>query len=153
MIIQDDSDLFMPYKFVEDLSVADTAFQASGDSLEEMFESAALATTNVMVKDLGKIELKKRRKMTVSDKSIEKLLFNFLQEIIYLKDAEHLVFGKYTVKIKNREGTYSLDCTALGEQLDMKNHELVVDVKAVTYHLFEVKQEGKKWKSQVILDI
>ena len=143
----------MPYKFVEDLSVADVAFQASGDSLEEMFQSAALATTNVMVKDLKKIELKKRRKMTVSDKDIEKLLFNFLQEIIYLKDAERLIFGKYTVKIKDRAGTYSLVCIALGEKVDMAKHELVVDVKAVTYHLFEVKKEGEKWKAQVILDI
>ncbi|MBI4168036.1 MAG: archease [Candidatus Aenigmarchaeota archaeon] len=143
----------MPYKFVENLSIADTAFQASGSSLEEMFESSALAMTNVMVKDLKKIELKKRRKMTVSDKSIEKLLFNFLQEIIYLKDAERLVFGKYTVKIKDRAGTYSLVCIALGEKVDMDKHELVVDVKAVTYHMFEVKQEGKKWKAQVILDI
>lgn len=143
----------MPYKFVENLSVADVAFQAYGKTVEEMFESAALATTNVMVKDLEKIELKKRRKMTVSDKSIEKLLFNFLQEIIYLKDAERLVFGKYVVKIKDRNGTYSLVCIAFGEKLDMEKHELVVDVKAVTYHLFEVKKEGDKWKSQVILDI
>lgn len=143
----------MPYKFVEDLSVADAAFQASGNSLEGLFESAALATTNIMVKDLEKIELKTRRKMTVSDKSVEKLLFNFLQEIIYLKDAELLVFGKYNVKIKDRAGTYSLVCIAFGEKIDMNKHELVVDVKAVTYHLFEVKQEGKKWKAQVILDI
>lgn len=143
----------MPYKFVENLSLADVAFRASGNTIEEMFESAALATTNVMVKDPGKIELKKRRKMTVSDKSLEKLLFNFLQEIIYLKDAERLIFGKYSVRIKDRAGTYSLVCIALGEKLDMAKHELVVDVKAVTYHLFEVKKEGDKWKSQVILDI
>ena len=143
----------MPYKFVEDLSVADVAFVASGDSLEELFESSALATTNVMVKDLKKIEFKKRRKITVSDKSIEKLLFNFLQEIIYVKDAELLVFGKYNVRIKDRAGTYSLVCIAFSEKIDMEKHELVVDVKAVTYHLFEVKQEGKKWKAKVILDI
>lgn len=143
----------MPYKFIEDLSVADAAFVASGDSLEELFESAALATTNVMVKDLKKIELKKRRKITVSDKDIEKLLFNFLQEIIYLKDAELLIFGKYGIKIRDRGGVYSLVCIAFGEKLNMEKHELVVDVKAVTYHLFEVKKEGKKWKAQVILDI
>lgn len=143
----------MPYRFVDDLSVADVAFVADGSSLEELFESSALATTNVMVKDLEKIELSKRRKITVSDKSLEKLLFNFLQEIIYLKDAELLIFGKYDVRIRDRAGTYSLVCIAFGEKIDMNKHELVVDVKAVTYHLFEVKQEGKKWKAQVILDI
>ena len=143
----------MSYRFVDDLSVADTAFVAEGKTLEEMFESAALATTNVMVKDLTKIEPVKRRKMTVSDKSIEKLLFNFLQEIIYLKDAELMVFSEYTVKIKDRNGTYSLVCIARGEKIDMEKHELVVDVKAITYHLFEVKNEGGKWKSRVILDI
>ncbi len=143
----------MAYKFVDDLSLADIAFSADGSSLEELFESAALATTNVMVKDLKKIDLKERRKITVSDKSVEKLLFNFLQEIVYLKDAELLIFGKYTVKIKNRDGMYMLGCIARGEKLDMEKHELVVDVKAITYHLFEVKQEKDKWKAQVILDI
>ncbi len=143
----------MAYKFIDNLSMADIAFSADGVSLEELFESAALATTNVMVKDLKKIELKERRKITVSDKSVEKLLFNFLQEIVYLKDAELLIFGKYTVKIKNRDGVYMLGCIARGEKLNMEKHELVVDVKAITYHLFEVKQEKDKWKAQVILDI
>ncbi|MBI3412562.1 MAG: archease [Candidatus Aenigmarchaeota archaeon] len=143
----------MPYKFVEGLSVADVAFTAEGKTLEELFESAALATTNVMVKDLKKIELKKRRKITVSSNEIEKLLFNFLQEIIYLKDAELLILGKYEIKIRERNNTYSLVCIGFGEKLDMSKHELVVDVKAVTYHLFEVKNDGKKWTAQVILDI
>ncbi len=143
----------MPYKFVDNLSVADVAFVAEGKTIEEMFESAALATTNIMVKDMATIAPSKRRKMTVSDKSVEKLLFNFLQEIIYLKDAELMVFSKYTVKIKDRNGTYSLVCIAYGEKIDAEKHELVVDVKAITYHLFEVKNEGGKWKSRVILDI
>ncbi len=143
----------MAYKFVEGLSLADVAFEANGKTLEELFESAALATTNVMVKDMTKIELKKRRKITVSAKDVDKLLFNFLQEIVYVKDAELLIFGKYNVRIKERTGLYSLVCSAFGEKLDMNKHELVVDVKAVTYHMFEVKKEKEKWKARVILDI
>ncbi|MFH0890295.1 MAG: archease [Candidatus Aenigmatarchaeota archaeon] len=143
----------MVYRFIEGLSLADVAFEAEGKTLEELFESAALATMNVMVKDLTKIELKKRRKITVSAKEIDKLLFNFLQEIIYVKDAELLIFGKYKIRIRERGDLYSLVCSAFGEKRDMEKHELVVDVKAVTYHMFEVKKEKDKWKARVILDI
>ena len=143
----------MSYKFVENLSVADVAFVADGVTLEEMFESAAIATTNVMIRNIKKIELKKQKNIALTESSVEKLLFNFLQEIVYLKDAEQLVFGKYELNIQEGKDVYSLSCKASGEKVDMKKHELVADVKAVTYHKFEVKKEGNKWKSQVILDI
>ena len=41
----------MPYKYLEDVSIADVAFEATGRTLDDMFESAGLAVTNVMVKD------------------------------------------------------------------------------------------------------
>jgi len=143
----------MAYKFVENLSVADIAFIADGITLKEMFESAAIATTNTMVKDVKRIELKDKKHIALTEDSIEKLLFNFLQEIVYLKDAEQLIFGRYEIEINEKKGAYSLLCDASGEKLDMKKHELVVDIKAITYHKFEVKKEGNKWISQVILDI
>ncbi len=35
----------------------------------------------------------------------------------------------------------------------MKKHDLIVDVKAVTLHRFEVKQTETGWKASIILDI
>ena len=40
-----------------------------------------------------------------------------------------------------------------GEKLDMKKHVLLTDVKAVTFHMFEAKQENGKWICRVVLDV
>ncbi len=144
----------MPYKFLPDIAIADVAFEATGATLNSMFRSAALATTNVMVKSLRTVKQRRSRKISVEAENVELLLFNFLQEIIYYKDAELLLFSKYDIKIsedkKNKK--YILKSTAYGEKLNMKKHELLVDVKAVTLHMFSVRR-NKHWKARVILDI
>ncbi len=144
----------MPYKFLPDIAIADIAFEATGKTLNALFKSAALATTNVMVKDLKSVKHKVKKEIKVEADNVELLLFNFLQEIIYYKDAELLLFSKYDVKInedkKNKK--YNLKCTAYGEKLNMKKHTLMVDVKAVTLHMFSVRK-NREWKARVILDI
>lgn len=142
----------MSYKYLEDVAVADVCFEASSKTLEELFESAGLATTNTMVKSLKKISGKEKRKISVSADTIENLLFKFLEEIIFLKDARQLIFSKYKIKISQGK-TCKLACEALGEKINMKKHEMLVDVKAVTWHLFEVKKEKNIWRARVILDI
>ena len=81
----------MPYEFLEDLATADIAFQAWGTDLEETFISAADATMNVMVEELNAIEPRERRELRLENDELDLLLFNFLQELIYYKDAEKLM--------------------------------------------------------------
>ena len=141
----------MPYKFFEDVAIADVAFEATGKTIEEMFESAALAVTNTMVKRLDSVKRKVKRKFVVKSDKVDMLLFNFLQEIVFYKDAENLLFSDFSLKIKKKP--MKLECVAIGEKLDMKKHDLIVDVKAVTMHKFEVEETKHGWRSQVILDI
>jgi len=143
----------LPYKFLEDFSIADVAFEAEGNNLEELFLSSALALTNTMVKDLDKIDIKVEKEIKIEDSSLEMLLFNFLQEIIFYKDAERLIFSHYEIKIEKNSDKYKLYCLAKGEELDMKKHELLVDVKAVTMHYYEVIFSEGKWKARIVLDV
>lgn len=144
----------MTYNFLEDVATADIAFEAEGETLEELFIAAALATTNVMIRDLQQIALKEKREIRVEAEEMDLLLFNFLQEIIFYKDAEQLLFSKYDVKINEKDTALGLIAEVYGERLDMEKHDLVVDVKAVTLHQFELKKmEEGGWKAKVILDI
>lgn len=143
----------MPYRFLEDLATADIAFEATGKTLEELFTEAALATTNVMVQDLKKIEDKEKRELKIEADEIDMLLFNFLQEIIFYKDAEQLIFNRYDVKIRKEDPHFKLKAEFYGERLDMNKHDLIVDVKAVTLHKFEVTKTDEGWMAVVILDI
>lgn len=143
------------YKYLEDVSIADVAFIAEGATLEKMFESAGLAVTNTMVKNLKAVKPKVRKTIKVKGGDIEKLLFNFLQEFVYWKDKDLLLFSEIKVKIKEpskKQKSFSLSALVSGEKINVKKHEMLVDVKAVTWHLFSVKK-SKKWICQVVLDI
>ena len=58
----------MSYKYLKDTSIADTAFVASGKTLNELFESAGLAVTNTMVKSLKSVKPKKTAKVKLKAK-------------------------------------------------------------------------------------
>lgn len=141
----------MSYEFHEDVSVADVAFSVEAGSLEELLEDAAKATFEVMV-PLTEVEHKEKREIKLEEESAEKLVFAWIEELVYLKDADYLVFSKFQVKVK-RGQKYFLEATVWGEKIQPNKHTLNVDVKAITYHRFEVKEIAKGWRAFVILDI
>jgi SHS2 domain-containing protein len=143
----------MSYKYVEGLTMADVAFLAKGSTLGKMFESAGLATTNVMVKDLKVVKKKITKKIKLESDSIEKLLFEFLQEFVYWKDKDMLLFSDVSVDLTENKGKYILTGALSGDKIDLKKHEMLVDIKAVTWHKFSVEKKGKNWQCQVVLDI
>ena len=78
----------MPFHYLEDIGTADIAFEATGRDLPELFTSAANATMNVMIENLDTIEPREMRRIELENDEIDMLLFDFLQELIYFKDAE-----------------------------------------------------------------
>ncbi|OGG43968.1 MAG: hypothetical protein A3F84_13035 [Candidatus Handelsmanbacteria bacterium RIFCSPLOWO2_12_FULL_64_10] len=143
----------MPYRFLEDVSIADVAFEAWGDTVEEMFVAAAEATLNVMVADLETIARQTRRSIRVESDALDLLLFNFLQELIYYKDAERLLLLAERVQVETGHAPLSASADLAGEELDAARHDLLVDVKAVTLHRFRVAQSERGWEAFIILDI
>jgi SHS2 domain-containing protein len=139
------------FRFLEGVAIADIAFEAYGNTLEEMFESSAQAIFEAMV-DLETVEEKEPEKIRLDSERIEDLLFDWLSELVYLKDAQSFLFKGFEVQIKQNSG-YRLEAVAKGEKIDPAKHHLRVDVKAVTYHMLEVKRMENQWKAQVILDI
>ncbi len=143
----------MPFIFHDEIATADVAFEAWGQTIEEMFISAAEATMNVMVADLEKIERRESRQIEISSDAIDMLLFNLLQEIIFFKDAEQLLLRIENVEIGYENGLYFVKAIGRGEQIDPGKHELIVDVKAVTLHMFKVEETPRGWDTFIILDI
>jgi SHS2 domain-containing protein len=143
----------MPYKYLEDIGTADIAFEATGRDLSGLFTSAADATMNVMIDNIGAIEPRQTRRIELKNDAIDMLLFDFLQELIYFKDAECLLLRVSQVEIDQEDDVYSLKATATGEPLDPARHQQRADVKAVTLHDFRVERHGSGWKATVILDI
>lgn len=143
----------MPYRFVEGVAIADVTFEATGKALEELFESAGKALTNSMVSKLDSVELKITKRFTLKAENEEKLLHDFLQELIFYKDAETLLFSDYSLKITKEDKGLSLEATLKGEHIDMKKHDLIVDVKAVSWHMFKLEKTKGGWEALAILDV
>jgi protein archease len=143
----------MPYKFLEEIGTADIAFEATGRDLPELFSDAADATMNVMIENLDAIEPRETRQIELSNDKLDMLLFDFLQELIYLKDAERLLLRVRNVRIDEKDQKYFLEAEAAGERLNAAWHQQRADVKAVTLHDFSVEKENGGWKATVLLDI
>jgi SHS2 domain-containing protein len=143
----------MPYRYIPDIAIADVAFEAWGGTLEELFVAAADATMNVMVADLATVAEPLARTIRAEDTEVDMLLFQLLQELIFLKDAERLLLRVKAIEIRRIDGLYTLEAVARGEELDPARHDLVVDVKAVTLHRYRVNKTPGGWEAAVILDI
>ena len=141
----------MAYKYLDGITTADVAFEAEGTTLEDMFKSSALALEEVQV-ELSTVHPFVTRAIVVDAPNIENLLFKFLQELVYYKDAEQLLFNEFTISIRQM-GVWTLKCVASGEVITLGKHKLGTDIKAVTLHQFKVEQTPAGWKAQVVLDI
>ena len=140
----------MTYRFLPDVALADIAFEAESDSVNGLFETCALAITDIMV-DPKTLRAVTERRLSLTSENLDRLLYDFMTELIFMKDVDSLLFGDFEVSV-SPEGT-SLAVLARGEQIDRERHRLRNDVKAVTMHLFGVKHEGKSWRTTVVLDI
>ena len=143
----------MPYHYLEEIGTADIAFEATGRDLPELFTAAADATMNVMIDNLEAIEPRETRRLELKNDAIDMLLFDFLQELIYFKDADRLLLRIREVQIDEKDDAYSLNATAAGESLDPARHRQRADVKAVTLHDFRVEKSDGGWKASALLDI
>jgi SHS2 domain-containing protein len=143
----------MPYRFMEEIAIADVAFEAWGKTREEMFIAAADALMNVMVADLETIRPIEEVEIQLENRALDMLLFDLLGELIFYKDSRLLLLRIDSSNITINRGDYTLRATARGERLDTARHPLTVDVKAVTLHRFKVEETKDGWRAVVVLDI
>ena len=140
-----------PYRYLDDVALADIAFEAEGETLAALFEACALATTEVMA-DPATILPVEAWSVALEAETPEALLYDWLAEIIWLKDAEGLLFSRFAVEVEQRHRP-RLAASLWGEPIAAGRAALRADVKAVTYHLFGIQRVGMGWRARVVLDI
>ncbi len=128
---------------------ADIGFVVYGEDLKRLFENAGEAFFTVIT-DLEKVKRITERRIEIVDKSLERLMVDWLNELLYLHEVENLLFSQFEVTSVSEEG---LKARAKGEPFEEGKHPIKTEVKAVTFHQIQVKQEDGVWKAQVILDL
>ena len=146
----------MPYRILEDEATADVAYVVTGKSLAAVLKDSAISMLDTIAerKSISK-KIKKEIKLDSIDAG--KLLYNFLQEIIYLKDAGNIVFSEVNVRAKEKKSSkgsiFSLNATLFGDRIDSSRQKMKAYVKAVTLHMFSMKKTGKGWRAKIVFDI
>jgi SHS2 domain-containing protein len=128
---------------------ADLGLRIRAADLPTLFAEAARALFSAIVEDLDTVEPKERVDIELTDDDRAYLLFDWLKELLYRFDTEHLVFGRFEAHLAN--GNFK--GSAWGEPLDRARHQLSHEVKAITYHGLRVEQTAEGWLAEVIVDI
>lgn len=143
----------MGFKILEDITLSDTAVECDGRDLPELFMAGANALVTVIIDDPGTLMRHERRIITLENGDIDQLLYAFLNELLYYKDAESLILVPEEITIEKHDAQYCLWCSAAGETADQKKHSFNVDVKAVTFHKFNVKYKNNIWCATIVFDV
>ena len=128
---------------------ADIGIIVYGTGIEELFSNAALALFNLITEPQG-VEEKLHLDLEVSSEDRDGLLVEWLNELIYLFDAKHILFKRFDIESLTHN---QLKATCHGESFDPVKHKIKIGVKAATYHMLKIDRSGDGCKAQIILDI
>jgi SHS2 domain-containing protein len=141
------------FEILEGITSADIALRIYGVSADDLFRNAGRALVAVMLENPDAVALRDAKTITLENSSLDLLLFNFLDELLFFKDSESLLMAVISVTIDERNGSYFLRSEAAGERIDRTRHRFSVDVKAVTMHRLAVEKKKDGWTATVVLDV
>jgi SHS2 domain-containing protein len=128
---------------------ADVGVVAYGANLSQAFANAARALFSLITEpESVKGTLSWDIELEAPDE--ESLLVEWLNELIYLFDTEHILFRRFEIT-ELKEGR--LRARGYGEKVSSR-HQLKTGIKAATYHMLSVSQdEDNVYRVKVIFDI
>jgi SHS2 domain-containing protein len=138
------------YRFLDHMT--DAVIEAYGTTLEEAFENAAKALCDTMI-DLKTVRPQREIKFSAEGNDLYSLLFDWLDKVMLLLVADRIAMSQFSVNIKQHDNSYLLEGSTRGEPLELDRHHYKVEIKAVTYHEMEIKQEKDMVIARFLLDL
>jgi len=143
----------MGFKFLE--HTADVKIQVEERTLSKAFSTSALAMKEVMAEQIN-VAPRIKKEISIESENKESLLYDFLEQFLYLLDAEGFILSKAPiVKIEEtKEGDkagFSLKANIIGDSA--KNYIFTNDVKAITYNDMSIKESKDKTTIVFVIDV
>jgi SHS2 domain-containing protein len=143
------------FEFVDRVT-SDLSFVAWGATLEALFAAAAKALLAATVENPTSVAPRIRRQVRLEEPDLELLLLRFLNELVYLRDAEQLLLWAQHVRLSLIDGAH-LEAELVGEAIDAERHRMDIEIKAVTAHGLRIARaigdEDERWEANVTLDV
>jgi len=126
---------------------ADIGVRVKGRDFREALEKGVLAFYDLLT-PLEGVEEKERIEFEVEDDIREEVVHSVLSELLFRFDTHGFVGKK--CRIRKEGDTWKISLS--GEKFDPERHSPGFDIKAVTYHMLEVRENGG-CEISVIFDI
>ncbi len=137
----------MRYKYIDHTS--DLGVEIYGKDLPELF-SNGLFTIFDNILDLDKVEIKETRKIELSSSTLDELLIDWFRELLFIFATEYFIAKELKqIKIENNK----LSAEIAGEIFDVKRHQIKIEIKTPTYHMFKIQKSDKGYTATVIFDV
>ena len=136
-----------PFEIID--HTADIGIVVHGADIKQVFANAALGLFNLMA-DLDNLKEDTKREIKLSAEDVEVLLIEWLNELIYISEVEHIIFKKFEI---DELSNTNLKATCFGEKIKPGQHRLKREIKAATYHMLRINKENGSYKVQIIFDI
>jgi SHS2 domain-containing protein len=133
---------------------ADLGLRVTAGDLDDLFQTAALGLFEVITADRTGIEPREAESVAVEADSLERLLIDWLNELIFRSETGRKLYGRFDVAVDVGDaGRARLSGTIRGEPIDAARHVLDHEVKAATHHAAFVRRTPEGWLAEVIVDI
>jgi len=128
---------------------ADLGIAVKADSVNQLFEHAALAFCDILC-DIDTIKPKITRIIEIKKENLEELLQGFLSDLLFYFETELELYSKVTIKeLTSKKLTAHLQ----GEKINLNNHKIKTGIKAVTFHQLKIEIINNKWQTTIIFDV
>lgn len=126
----------------------DIGFRVRADSAEDLFATAARGMFDVLVEGDGGEAVEDA--IEVEEEGRDLLLRAWLDELLFRFLVDGKIYDAFEFEaLDERRAAARLR----GRRFDPARHELRTELKAVTYHGLEVKNERDAWLATVIFDV
>jgi SHS2 domain-containing protein len=137
----------LPYKTFD--HTADLGVEIYGADPHQLFANAG-TTLFHLISGGGAVEERAALSVTVEGSGYEDLMMNWLRELLYLHQVKGYLLCTFIIHDVDES---ILKATVGGERFDARRHELLREIKAVTYHQLSIKREQAGWTARIVFDI
>jgi SHS2 domain-containing protein len=156
MLISDNKKIFIKYEIIDHLS--DVMIKVYGKTMKELFENAAEGMFSLITNlDNVKKTIEKEIFINIKEKiEPEDFLIAWLEKLLYLCEVDSIIFSYFKITdLKNDGKENSISALVKGEKINLKKHEILLQIKAPTYHGLRIRQENKTgaYDVEIIFDV
>lgn len=137
----------MAYEILD--HTADLAFKVRAKNLEELFEESGRALFTEILGNLSRVKPQDKDEVTIEAESVEDLLVEWLNELLFRFDARGRVYSNFDVHIHDT----GLKAIVFGEKINLRRHKVKIGIKAVTYHMLSIRKLPLGYEATFLADI